>query len=155
MGCEKAQGYGIARPMPASEVSDWLTNYIPNEQWIAYGNKTYNIKEKKIMLFRLATNYWFNKFENALLATPDSIGNWPIIKHTKCHHGAWIMRERNQQLFDESWLDKLDQIHNLMHQLAHDLMNKYQAGDVSVARDGLSELRIIFEKMNMVLEQFE
>ena len=42
-----------------------------------------------------------------------------------------------------------------MHQLAHDLMNKYQAGDVSVARDGLSELRIIFEKMNMVLEQFE
>ncbi|NOQ15555.1 MAG: EAL domain-containing protein [Methyloprofundus sp.] len=27
IGCELAQGYGIARPMPASAINDWL------EQW--------------------------------------------------------------------------------------------------------------------------
>ena len=34
MGCNTAQGYGIARPMPATEMPNWLDNYIPNQQWL-------------------------------------------------------------------------------------------------------------------------
>ena len=37
MGCEAAQGYGIARPMPAAEMPNWLDNYIPNQQWLDSG----------------------------------------------------------------------------------------------------------------------
>ena len=35
MGCEQAQGYVIARPMPAEELQDWLDSYIPNKEWVA------------------------------------------------------------------------------------------------------------------------
>lgn len=34
MGCECAQGYGIALPMPATEIPNWLNTYTPNEVWI-------------------------------------------------------------------------------------------------------------------------
>jgi len=34
MGCYEAQGYGIARPMPATEIPNWLDNYIPNQEWL-------------------------------------------------------------------------------------------------------------------------
>jgi len=34
MGCYAAQGYGIARPMPATEFPNWLHNYTPNQQWL-------------------------------------------------------------------------------------------------------------------------
>jgi len=27
MGCEQVQGYGIARPMPANQVSEWVLNW--------------------------------------------------------------------------------------------------------------------------------
>ncbi|SGY85339.1 PAS:GGDEF [Moritella viscosa] len=37
MGCYAAQGYGIARPMPASEFPNWLHNYTPNQQWLDSG----------------------------------------------------------------------------------------------------------------------
>lgn len=32
-GCERAQGYAIARPMPANELSGWLRNWRPLVQW--------------------------------------------------------------------------------------------------------------------------
>jgi EAL domain-containing protein (putative c-di-GMP-specific phosphodiesterase class I) len=33
MGCNLAQGYGIARPMPADAVASWVRNYRPDEIW--------------------------------------------------------------------------------------------------------------------------
>ncbi|MDF2180625.1 EAL domain-containing protein [Neptuniibacter sp. CAU 1671] len=33
LGCELAQGYGIAQPMPADRVPDWLTGWRPNPAW--------------------------------------------------------------------------------------------------------------------------
>ncbi len=32
MGCKQAQGYGIARPMPASDIPHWLKNFTPNQE---------------------------------------------------------------------------------------------------------------------------
>jgi len=35
MGCYLAQGYGIARPMPAEEVQGWIASYKPDSSWNA------------------------------------------------------------------------------------------------------------------------
>jgi len=155
MGCENAQGYGIARPMPASEISDWVENYQPNKRWLAYGNTDPSEKEKKILLLKLMTHYWFEQFEIKLLAEADSHLKWPEIEHNKCHNGVWIERKKHLQLFDPSWLEQLDHAHQLMHQLAFDLMQKYKSGGLVAAREGLTELRLDFDKLNKVLEQFK
>ena len=33
LGCELAQGYGIARPMPASQLAAWVDSWRPDEAW--------------------------------------------------------------------------------------------------------------------------
>ena len=33
MGCELAQGYGIARPMPASDIPEWIREWKPDVKW--------------------------------------------------------------------------------------------------------------------------
>jgi diguanylate cyclase (GGDEF)-like protein/PAS domain S-box-containing protein len=35
LGCELAQGYGIARPMPAGDISQWVSSWKANEPWRA------------------------------------------------------------------------------------------------------------------------
>jgi len=33
LGCELAQGYGIARPMPASDIPVWISDWKPDKAW--------------------------------------------------------------------------------------------------------------------------
>ena len=33
LGCELAQGYGIARPMPAGDIPEWVANWKPDDAW--------------------------------------------------------------------------------------------------------------------------
>ncbi|MFT7682999.1 MAG: diguanylate cyclase (GGDEF)-like protein [Moritella dasanensis] len=36
LGCELAQGYGIARPMPSGNIPKWVSNWKANDSWQAY-----------------------------------------------------------------------------------------------------------------------
>jgi EAL domain-containing protein (putative c-di-GMP-specific phosphodiesterase class I) len=36
LGCDIAQGYGIALPMPADELPEWVTNWKPDATWSNY-----------------------------------------------------------------------------------------------------------------------
>jgi len=151
MGCNKAQGDGIAKPLPSLDFQRWLTDYVPNKEWIICANKNHTKKENKIKVFRLTLAQWHIHFEKNIQSKPSSINQWPILKRTKCHCGIWIKHARQEQLFEIHWLEELVIAHDAMHDIADDLYNKYLGGEVEMARVGLKELEKATTDLNSVL----
>jgi diguanylate cyclase (GGDEF)-like protein/PAS domain S-box-containing protein len=147
MGCELAQGYGIARPMPAKEFLGWLNRFTPNQTWMDAGHILRSVKDSKLILHKLAVDRWQTCFEANINTTPGKVSFWPIMVSDKCHCGYWSRRAQNENLFDKQGLDKHDRAHEAMHVIANDLYQKYQHGKRDAAIKGLDKLREAFDVM--------
>ncbi|GAA6173722.1 EAL domain-containing protein [Colwellia sp. KU-HH00111] len=64
MGCDKAQGYGIARPMPANEFDNWLKSYQANKVWLAWANENLNQNDSEVKVFDVALQHEFSALSN-------------------------------------------------------------------------------------------
>lgn len=155
MGCKEAQGYGIAKPMPANEIPSWLDSYTPNYDWLTDGNKYRSEKEKKKKLFRLTTEQWKNLFISNIQSSPKNVEHWPIIDKKHCHCGYWLERAIKDQDFEKDALDKLILVHDEVHFIAHNIQLLYQQGDLELSRDGLEQFNSMFNKMSDALGQCE
>ncbi len=52
MGCDVAQGYGIARPMPGSEVPAWVAGYRPDPLWTRWAHHVWEAEDLPLLLAR-------------------------------------------------------------------------------------------------------
>jgi diguanylate cyclase (GGDEF)-like protein/PAS domain S-box-containing protein len=155
MGCNKAQGYGIAKPMPTNQIPKWLKNYSFNQEWVICANTDRTPKQKKIKLFQLILFHWQKHFETNIQSQPENVNTWLMMNKTKCHCGIWINREKQEKLFDADWLEKFDEGHELMHDIADNLFKKYQKGQIDMARAGLIDFQIAVKNVESILRQSE
>jgi diguanylate cyclase (GGDEF)-like protein/PAS domain S-box-containing protein len=153
MGCEFAQGFGIAHPMPAMHFSQWLSLYTPNTIWTECTAKNLSTKQKHVKLYRMAAQQWKDQFEKKILS--DHGEDWPILDSSRCHCSSWIKRERQTKLIEKGLLDKLDDLHENMHEHVNKMYTIYQQGDHQHSRSKLSELNNIFEQIDHILDRCE
>ncbi len=50
MGCDVAQGYGIARPMPGDEVPAWVARYVPDRLWARWARQLWDMDDLPLLL---------------------------------------------------------------------------------------------------------
>ena len=148
MGSEEAQGYAIAKPMPGTEVSQWLSAYEPNNKWLYCGNKHRNNKENSLDIFRMINLQWIEKFRESLASPLDKQKPWPILDSQLCQCGNWIRREKQEQLFDKESIRRLEQAHNKTHAIANTIECKYQEGAIESARLNLAKLELAVDEMS-------
>jgi diguanylate cyclase (GGDEF)-like protein/PAS domain S-box-containing protein len=151
MGCEQVQGYGVARPMPADLLPQWLSNYTPNNEWQGCGSKRRSKKESERELFRLTTKQWHNRFIENILSAPESDNCWPIMDDKLCPCGSWLKRAKRAQLFNKEGLKRIEKAHEKVLLIANDLLIKYQEGELDGSRNGLNKLQAAFEDMSKAL----
>ncbi len=152
MGCDLAQGYGIAKPMPASEINIWLINHTAIKEWKISANNTYSEKERIKKLIRLTSDHWFNNFKEKW-KSHDSDKTSLIIDRTKCHQCFWIKRKKHAHSFEQHWLDNIAQLHEQTHILTEHMINERLSGKPDIANKKFKELQAIFNKINAALSQ--
>lgn len=136
LGCEHAQGYAIAKPMPISTLTLWLSIQTPNQQWLDCGNQQRNNKEKSLAIFIMICELWKDKFKQKLLSPYNPVIFWPILDSETCQCSSWIRRNKQEQLFKKECLQQLENIHEQLHNIANKIYITFQQGGQQIDGSG-------------------
>jgi diguanylate cyclase (GGDEF)-like protein/PAS domain S-box-containing protein len=146
IGCDLAQGYAIAYPMPAAELENWLSTWQPDPSWM---NRPSFIRADLPLLFASAEyKVWYKGIEGYLQSEtpkPDNLnsrfGNWLTI-NSPIKKGNYIL---------------IFKLHQKLMDLAKDLIDIHENGQTQAALARLPDLKKIqediFEKLKLLVEE--
>jgi diguanylate cyclase (GGDEF)-like protein/PAS domain S-box-containing protein len=136
MGCDFAQGYGIARPMPAGDVRAWAATWRPDPLWAEV--PPVHADNRAALYASVEHRSWLGAFEAFLegkRATP------PLLDIGECRFGAWLETQAHSARRAQPAIQALDTLHRQFHSLAAEIC-AMQAG---VQRpEGLAQLRELY-----------
>lgn len=152
MGCEKAQGYGISRPLPVDQLVNWIASYSPNKRWLEFGNLSFPLRDKKKRIFIFFAQQLRAGFEDNLKRNQTDFSNWPpSSKSDPCRR--WIDRENREKLFDQAYLTQLMHSYENFKHTALKQFTQQSNNDFSANADGLKNIQLAFDQMILALEQ--
>jgi diguanylate cyclase (GGDEF)-like protein/PAS domain S-box-containing protein len=116
LGCEHGQGYGIARPMPAEALREWVRQWRAPAAW----RQARRLPQRDVELLYAATEHraWMLRLESYLR---NMSAEPPELAHEDCRFGQWLEGHRGQAGVDSPF-DQIDALHQKMHQLAQQLV---------------------------------
>ncbi len=89
MGCELGQGYGIARPMPASELPTWAAAWRPDPRWAEV--PPVHAGNRPVLYACVEHRAWLSAFEACLQGKRASP---PALDASHCRVGTWLKAEK-------------------------------------------------------------
>ncbi len=144
LGCELAQGYAIARPMPPERLPDWMASWQPPPAWQAAAPATQ--ERMSALVAELAHDAWRNSlkaYARGQRAQP------PELDPAACRLGRWI-RRREAQLAANP-LASVRAAHEAAHEGARRLVAAQQAGDRDAAAAALNAVEAASDDLDRAL----
>jgi diguanylate cyclase (GGDEF)-like protein/PAS domain S-box-containing protein len=146
LGCELAQGYGIARSMPADEFPRWAAQWLPDPRWAQV--KPLSSANRQLLYAGVEHRAWIAAFEAYLQGkriTP------PALDSPQCRFGAWLAAEAHALASFPPALQTINLTHRQIHELAREI---FIAHTQDPSR-GLSRLPDLHELRDRLLYQIE
>jgi diguanylate cyclase (GGDEF)-like protein/PAS domain S-box-containing protein len=132
MQCEYAQGYGIAKPMPAETLTSWLDGWALDDSWrqLTYLVRQYDCDmELKVAVYSYA--HWCGR----VLRYVESSGRTesPLLDENRCQFGRWQNGIGRMRYGDQEAFPFVAPRHALAHKLARDIVAYVDHGDMRSA----------------------
>jgi len=135
LGCELAQGYGIARPMPARELPGWSAVWRPDPAWADL--PAMNRDDLQILFASVEHRAWITNMENYLRGEREIPP--PLDRH-QCRFGMWWNAEGLARYGVQPAFLAIEPLHRQVHALAAELLELHVQGRNPEALARLGEL---------------
>ena len=133
MGCDFAQGYGIAAAMPARELRAWAAAWRPDPRWADV--PVVRPDNQSVLYATVEHHAWLGAFEACLQgkrAAP------PPLDASQCRVGAWLEGEKHSAHGMLAPIQAIETLHQRFHVLATEI---FRAHTDSRSTQGLLQLR--------------
>ena len=143
LGCERAQGYAIARPMPADAIPHWLATWRPDPGWL---NQAPVSRDDLPALFALVEHRaWVAEVTSHLQGNRDAP---PPLDPHQCRFGLWLGQHGTKGRHGDHWsVDTIDRLHQEMHHRAHALVALKHRGHHVSAQAGITEIHDLRDRL--------
>ena len=116
LGCELAQGYGIARPMPAQQIPLWITTWRPDPAW--YQLAPVSRDDVPILVASVEHRAWIVAVKAFLRGECEAP---PPLDHQQCRFGNWLGGDGRTQHAGKPAFHAIELLHRQVHELATQL----------------------------------
>ncbi|MCU7938048.1 MAG: EAL domain-containing protein [gamma proteobacterium symbiont of Bathyaustriella thionipta] len=133
-GCTYAQGYGISRPMPASDVSAWVENWQPDIAWASISHLHWDDNDYPILAAEVEHRRWISLIIYAVKNDKPILLKYIGDAH-KCRFGIWYDTHGMERYSHINPLfNNLGDTHKHVHRLAEIIDSSIQLGNRTKAK---------------------
>jgi diguanylate cyclase (GGDEF)-like protein/PAS domain S-box-containing protein len=147
LGCELAQGYGIARPMPAQEIPVWTTTWRPDSAWVNLPSVSRD--DLPVLFASVEHRAWIVAIRSFLNGEREAP---PPLNHHECRFGTWLEGEGLARHAAKPAFHTIELLHRQVHALAMELQKFHLHGRNQEALTRLGEL---YQLRDALLEQLK
>ncbi len=130
LGCDLAQGYAIANPMPAAQIAPWAAQWKPPAVWALSSGVRWSEQALPVLKTELEHRRWVDQLL-AHLHAPE-MEPPPVLDLQQCHFGRWLQLAQdgsNPELAEEQAI--LAPLHQELHRIADELVLAKQDGHLA------------------------
>ena len=147
LGCDLAQGYGIARPIPAAELPGWVVNWRNEAAW----NNLPPVAHADFPLLFASAEHkaWVATIESFFKGERSA----PMpLDHHGCRFGAWLDTVPTARHEIQPAIKDIELLHLQVHQLASELLALHGQNQSAGALERMAELNSLLAAL---LEQLK
>jgi diguanylate cyclase (GGDEF)-like protein/PAS domain S-box-containing protein len=138
LGCELAQGYGIARPMPGPDLPSWAANWRVDPSWLSQ----FKVQRVDLPLIFAEVDHraWTHAME--LFLKGERVAPPPMGEHA-CRFGHWMDVDGKPRHGHDPLFEKVHQLHHQVHALAERQIRLHSTGQSAKALQLMEELYVL------------
>ncbi|MDA8328463.1 MAG: EAL domain-containing protein [Betaproteobacteria bacterium] len=152
LGCDLAQGYGIARPMPAAQVLDWASTYVADPDWLMWANMDWEPDDFPLLLAQHNHRKWVTSLVMWIEHKKEmTLTEAEVTDPHQCRFGQWYYGHGTEFYGQLSEFISIEPLHNQVHEMGKTILRAGKNGDKETAKALCGELLTV---QRAVLAQF-
>jgi len=155
LGCDIAQGYGIARPMPAAQLPDWVANYRPDPEWSMWADIPWEMEDFPLLVAKYDHISWVKRVLDSLANTMPLVPPEELNDHRKCRFAQWYYHQGKARFGNLPTFIELEQAHIEVHKLGAKVMQSLSEHRLDEAKALARELPVMRDAVLRNLDELQ